>query len=42
VSAGHQHFEFEGPFGGCPTDSGGFGCYTLDGNVGYLETTFSF
>ena len=42
VSAGYQHFEFEGPFGGCPTDAGGGGCNTLDGNVGYLETTFSF
>lgn len=42
VSAGYQHFEFEGPVGNCFTDSGGFGCDTLDGNVGYVETTFSF
>jgi predicted porin len=44
VSAGYQHFEFEGPNGNCPTDAGGgfFGCDTLDGNVGYLETTFIF
>jgi hypothetical protein len=42
VSAGYQHFEFEGSFGNCLTDAGGFGCDTLDGSVGYLETTFSF
>ena len=42
VSGGFQHFAFDGPFGGCPTDAGGFGCYSLDGDVGYLETTFSF
>ena len=45
VTAGYQHFDFEGPFGSCLTDEGGVGfppCDTLDGNVGYLETTFSF
>ncbi len=42
VTGGYQHFEFDGPFDVCPTDAGGFGCDTLNGNVGYLETTFSF
>jgi predicted porin len=42
ITGGYQHFEFEGPFGGCLTDFGGFACDTLDGDVGYLETTFSF
>ncbi|MBP6011525.1 MAG: porin [Alphaproteobacteria bacterium] len=42
VTAGYQHFEFDGPNNACVTDNGGFGCDTLDGNIGYLETTFSF
>lgn len=42
MSGGYQHFEFDGPFPSCITDAGGFGCDTLDGNIGYLETTFSF
>lgn len=42
VSGGYQHFEFEGPIGTCITGLGGFGCDTLDGDVGYVETTFSF
>jgi hypothetical protein len=41
-SAGWQRFEFEGPFDVCFTDTGQFGCDTLDGDVGYLETSFSF
>lgn len=43
--AGWQHFEFSGPFGVCPTDSGGIffpPCDTLDGDIGFLESTFSF
>ncbi len=42
ATAGYQHFEFDGPFDVCPTDFGGFGCDTLNGNIGYVETTFSF
>lgn len=42
IGAGYQHFEFEGPFDACATDTGQFGCDTLDGDVGYLETSFSF
>ena len=43
TTVGYQHFEFDGPGNQCFTDAGGgFGCDTLDGNVGYLETTFSF
>lgn len=45
VSAGYQHFEFDGPNNSCQTDEGGIGfpaCDTLDGSVAYLETTFSF
>ena len=42
LSAGYQSFEFEGPFGGCLTDFGAFACDTLDGKIGYVETTFSF
>jgi hypothetical protein len=42
LSAGWQRFEFEGPFDACVTDTGQFGCDTLDGDVGYLETSFSF
>lgn len=42
LTGGFQHFEFEGPVGACPTDFGGPICDTLDGAVGYLETTFSF
>jgi hypothetical protein len=38
VTGGYQHYEFEGPANFCDT---GF-CDTLDANVGYLETTFSF
>ena len=42
MTGGYQRFEFDGPINNCFTDAGGFGCDTLDGNVGYLETTFSF
>lgn len=42
VTGGLQHFEFDGPNNACVTDFGGFGCDSLDGNIGYLETTFSF
>lgn len=45
ISAGYQHFEFDGPEGQCQTDNGGIffpPCDTLDGNIAYLETTFSF
>ena len=45
VSAGYQHYVFNGPNGACPTDVGGvfgFSCDTLDGSVGYVETTYSF
>jgi hypothetical protein len=41
VSAGYQGFEYEGDFGSCFTDFT-FTCDTLDGDVGYIETTFSF
>lgn len=40
VTGGYQHYEFRREFGGgCGVF---FFCDTLDGNVGYLETTFSF
>lgn len=45
ITGGWQHFDFDGPFGICPTDSGGIffpPCDTLEADVGYLETTFSF
>lgn len=42
MTGGYQRFEFDGPINTCFTDAGGFACDTLDGNVGYLETTFSF
>lgn len=45
LTAGYQHYEFNGPRKSCTTDNGGIffpECDTLDGNVGYLETTFSF
>jgi outer membrane protein OmpU len=42
LSAGWQRFEFEGPFDVCFTDTGQFGCDTLDGDIGYLETSFNF
>jgi hypothetical protein len=45
VSAGYQHFMYNGPNGACPTDVGGIffnSCDTLDGSVGYIETTFTF
>lgn len=42
LSAGYQHFIFDGPNNICPTDFGGPGCDTLDGNVGYVETTLNF
>ena len=45
ITGGYQHFEFQGPANSCLTDEGGTGfppCDTLDGNVGYVETTFSF
>lgn len=38
MTGGYQRYEFERDFGFC----GVFGCDTLDGNVGYVETTFSF
>ena len=41
ATAGYQHFEFDGPINFC-ADFGGGSCDTLDGDVGYLETTFSF
>lgn len=45
ITGGYQHFEFQGPANSCVTDEGGLGfppCDTLDGDVGYVETTFSF
>jgi len=39
---GYQHFQFDGPFGVCLTDAGGGGCDSLDANVGFVETKFSF
>ncbi len=42
LTGGYQHFNFDGPFDVCLTDFGGGACDTLDGDVGYLETTFSF
>ncbi len=45
MTGGYQHFDFDGPFDICPTGSGGVGfppCDTLDADLGYLETTFSF
>ena len=41
VSAGYQGYGFEGGSGSCVTDFA-FACDTLDGDVGYIETTFSF
>jgi hypothetical protein len=41
LTGGYQHFEFEGPINAC-FNFGGGSCDTLDGDVGYLETTFSF
>jgi hypothetical protein len=38
VTGGYQRYEFERESGGCSV----FGCDTLDANVGYVETTFSF
>ena len=45
LTGGYQRFEFDGPFGSCQTDKGGVGfppCDTLDANVGFVETKFSF
>jgi predicted porin len=45
VTAGYQHFEFDGPRGQCMTDSGGVffpQCDTLDADVGFIETKFGF
>lgn len=45
LTGGYQRFDFEGPNNSCTTDNGGIffpNCDTLDGDVGYLETTFSF
>jgi predicted porin len=42
VTGGYQHFEFDGPAGDCSTDTGVFGCDSLDADVAYLESTFSF
>ncbi len=44
-TGGYQRFEFDGPFGSCLTDKGGLGfppCDTLDANVGFVESKFSF
>ncbi len=41
VSAGYQRYSYDGPSGVCH-DFGGSSCDTLDGNVGYVETTLSF
>jgi outer membrane protein OmpU len=46
LTGGYQHFEFDGPTGACG-DGGGFGfgdppCDTLDADVGFVETKFSF
>jgi outer membrane protein OmpU len=41
VTGGYQHFDFQGPIDDC-FNFGGGSCDTLDGDVGYLETTFSF
>lgn len=45
ITGGWQRFEFDGPYGECQTDTGGIffpTCDTLNANVGYVETTFSF
>ncbi len=42
LGAGFQHFKFEGPFDVCFTDTGEFGCDTMNGNIGYLETSLTF
>lgn len=42
MTGGYQHFDFEGPLDVCPTGAGGPFCDTLDANLGYVETTFSF
>jgi outer membrane protein OmpU len=45
LTAGYQYFDFEGPDNQCQADDGGAGsprCDTLDANLGYVETTFSF
>jgi len=42
---GYQHFQFDGPHGNCQTDKGGVSfpqCDTLDANVGFVESKFSF
>jgi len=52
-TGGYQRFEFDGPFGSCLTDHGGAGavpppflafppCNSLDANVGFVESKFSF
>ena len=41
LTAGYQRFAFDGPSNFC-FDFGGSSCDTLDGSLGYLETTFSF
>jgi hypothetical protein len=45
LSAGYQHYLFNGPNHSCQTDNGGIffpDCDTLDGSVGYVETTYTF
>jgi predicted porin len=45
LTGGWQHFNFDGPRGQCVTGTGGIffpECDTLDANLGYVETTFSF
>ena len=45
LTGGYQHFQFDGPRGSCQTDTGGFffpQCDTLDADVGFVETKFSF
>jgi outer membrane protein OmpU len=44
-TGGYQHFDFEGPQGSCTTDNGGVffpQCDTLDADVAFVETRFSF
>lgn len=37
-SAGYQHYDFDGPAGGCVTGA----CDTLDADLGFFQTTMSF
>jgi hypothetical protein len=38
VYAGYQHYNFDGPTGGCTTTA----CDTLEANVGFLQTAVTF